>query len=425
MALVSFDEALRCTLAAARARQCPAERVRLARALGRVLRAPVCAERDLPPCSNAAMDGYAVRSAELRAASGANAGAEGGGAAAVFALAAELRAGEPAQPLLPGHAAPVATGAPLPPQADQVVELESSRLLGGGRVELRARAAPGRHVRLRGEDARAGQTVLAAGTVLGPAELALAAACGAWELEVAVRARAGVLTSGAEVVPPWACPGPTQVRDADGPALAAALAECGAVPVPLGHAPDEPAEIAAALAAGLAQGCTVLVSAGGASVGARDAVPAAAARLGFRPLYRGVAMRPGHPVALFARGPALLFALPGNPVAALVAFWVLVRPALRALAGAARPAGTWIPVCLPERIVERPGRVHFLRARLVPAPPGEPGGGLRVAELLPAGSGRLVPLVHADALLRVQGELAAGTAVPALLLREPGAPAGA
>jgi molybdopterin molybdotransferase len=400
MGEVSFGEALRRGLTEALGRCVDSERVPLTLAMGRVLRAPVATDRDLPPFDNAAMDGFAIRGASL-----------GSAGRAVLRVVGEARPGSPPPPAPgPGEAVRIATGAPVPAGADQVVPFEQADELAPGRVHLAAAPEPGRHIRRRGEDVHAGAEVLRAGETVTAASLALAAACGATELVVARRPRVGVLSCGDEVVPVWRAPRPHQVRDANGPALTAALAAAGTYVVRLGHARDEPGEVSRALAAGRAAGCDVLLSTAGVSVGARDPLPEAAAELGLTEVFRGVAMKPGHPVTLWAGPRALLFALPGNPSAAQVCFHVLVLPALRALTGHAEPSGGWVRATLPQAVSERPGRVHFRRARIAAAPTG----GLEVVELLSSGSGRLLPLARANALAHLEGSLAAGDVVPVL-----------
>ncbi|RME74179.1 MAG: molybdopterin molybdenumtransferase MoeA [Planctomycetota bacterium] len=401
---IGYDDALTLALEAALAAPCPTETIRLEQAAGRWLRAPVRLEGALPPFDHAAMDGYAVRSADLPVSETET---------RRLRVLGHAWPGRPASCAVgPGEAIRIATGAPLPAGADQVVERERARTEdpAASTVELRAARAPGRHIRRAGEEAQPGRCVLAAGLRLGPEQLALAAAAGASRLTVARRCAVAVLSTGDELVAPWQRPEPHEVRDSNSALLQALLAGVGVRPVALGRARDRLPAVRAAAEAAFATGCRVLVSTAGASVGTRDHVPEAARALGFEPVWRSVAMKPGHPVALWRADTRLWFALPGNPVAAAVCARTLLLPALETqLAGCARPPG-WCAARLGEALRPRGGRTWFRHARLAVGADGV----LAVERLLPHGSARLTSAAAANAIVRIDGPQEAGDLVPAL-----------
>jgi molybdopterin molybdotransferase len=307
----------------ARARALPGEEAPLTEAGGRILSREVAAARDLPGTDISMMDGYALRSAD---------------ASQPLRVVYEVAAGDPppARALERGEAARIFTGAPVPAGADGVVMQEHVARSGN---ELRIGPAhlpkSGQHIRRRGEEVRAGATVLPRGTVLGAAELSLAAACQAARVQVHRRPRVAVLTTGDELVALGQEPPPGKLVETNSHALAQLAREAGAEPVMLGIAGDRVEEIARKLADVEAD---VLVTTGGASVGDHDHAQAALERLGGTLIFHTVAIRPGKPV-LFgtaSRG-RLVFGLPGNPAAAMLGFELFVRLALRILAGDPRP----------------------------------------------------------------------------------------
>jgi molybdopterin molybdotransferase len=341
------------------------------------------------------MDGYAVSCAGLDGASNAS-----------WRVVRTVYAGEqPGAALGAGEAARIYTGAPLPPGADAVVR-EEGACAEGERVTFSEPPRPGVNVRAAGEDVAAGAEALAAGARLGPRQVALAVAVGAEALEVVRRPRVVVLSTGDEVVA--GC-----TPDSNGPALAGAIAALGCE-VERARAGDDPGALRAALEAALARADAV-VTVGGVSVGARDHVPAAVEAAGGEVLVHGVPMKPGKPF-LFARaGGKPVFGMPGSPSACLVAFEVFARPALLALAGAARRTRRALPLPLAEPVSGRPGRARFLGATVEAAGTVRPVGRDAAQIRGPALADALVRL-PADA-----GELAAGAPVETWLL-EDGAP---
>jgi len=307
----------------ARSRALPSQDVPLAEAGGRVLARAVAAARDLPGTDISMMDGFALRARD---------------AGDALRVVYEVAAGDapPARALQPGEAARIFTGAPVPAGADCVVMQEHATRSGAElRVEHSQAPKAGQHIRRRGEEVRAGATVLPAGTRLGAAELSLAAACEAARVHVHRRPRVAILTTGDELVALGQEPAPGKLVETNSQALAQLAREAGAEPLQLGIARDSVEQIAAKLADAQAD---VLVTTGGASVGDHDHAQAALERLGGELIFHTVAIRPGKPV-LFgtaSRG-RLVFGLPGNPAAAMLGFELFVRLALRILSGDPQP----------------------------------------------------------------------------------------
>src|SRR5262245_13170977 len=305
------------------------EKAPLADGLGRVLASDVATDVDWPPFDTSAMDGYAVRVAE---ASGERPLAERSGLVAAGDL--------PPSPLAPGEAVRVMTGAPLPPGTEAVVPVENVRRE-GGRVTALSAPRPGEHVRRRGESIRAGSRLVKRGRRLSAPEIALAALAGADPLEVYARPRVTVAVTGSELVPVSAKPGPGQLRDSNGPMLAALCRARGARTASRAAIADEGPAVRH-LFAEAGRDEDLLVTSGGVSAGDLDLLPAAAAEAGFELLFHGVAMRPGKPVAFGRRGSALWLGLPGNPVSSAVAFHLFGALALDALEGVENPGPAFV-----------------------------------------------------------------------------------
>jgi molybdopterin molybdotransferase len=382
------------------------ERVPLDDALHRVLAAPVVSRRTLPPFANSAMDGYAVRAADLAGASPQR--------PVRLAVAGESRAGRvPSRHLEPGTAMRIMTGAPMPEGADTVVRHEDTD---NGRETVAIRVTPrhGASVRPAGEDMRAGDRVLEPGRRLRSADLAACAALGEIWLEVARRPRVAVLSTGDELVEPDREPGPGQIVDSNAVAVAAAVRDAGGEPVRLGIARDTVVDLRRHLEEGAR--CDLVVSSAGVSVGDHDHVRDVVEELGSLDLWR-VAMRPGRPLAVGSVRGVPFIGLPGNPVSSQVTFELFARPAILALQGDARPhrlrgqARTLEPMEKPE------GLETFHRGVLEDAP----GGGIPGVRLTGAqGSGIMRSLVLADCLVALPAvgtEVPAGTVVEIIPLR--------
>lgn len=380
--MLSVNEAAAKVLAAVA--PLPSETVELEAAAGRILAAPVVATRPLPGFDNSAMDGYAVRAAELPA------------TLPVVAVVAAGAAPGDAPPA--GSAVRIFTGAPMPPGTDAVV-LQEEAQRDGDLVTLPA-TAPGTHVRLAGEDLALGEQAVARGVRLGPGELGLCAALGAARLEVARRPRVAILATGDELVPVTQVPGPGQLVDSSRYALAAAVREAGGEVHALGIVPDEPEASRRAIAAAL--GYDVLLTTGGVSVGDRDFVKEAFTAAGVELELWKVAMKPGKPLAFGRAAHTLVFGLPGNPVSSMVSFELFVRPALLALQGALRCVRAQVPVVLPAGYRKPAGRAHFLRALVE-----REGAMLRATLHAKQGSAMQTSMVGVNALVEIGAELTA------------------
>ena len=319
------------------------EEVALRRAAGRVLRAPVAAERDQPPFDASAMDGYAFR-----------AGGES------YAVVGEAAAGQrwPGR-LGHGEALRIFTGAPVPEGAD-TVEMQENIRREGDRIHLTRALTAGANIRPQGSDFAAGQS-LAAPRRLRPAELGLIAAMNVARVSVTRRPAVAILSTGSELVAPGGAPRPDQIVASNAFSLAALVEAEGAEARILPIAPDEEPALAAAL--DLAAEADLIVTIGGASVGDHDLMAQAAGRLGLDLALHKVAIRPGKPLLAGRRGAVPLIGLPGNPVSALVCALLFVLPAVRALLALPDP----LPRPQPERagvVLPANGeRVHFMRAR--------------------------------------------------------------
>jgi molybdopterin molybdotransferase len=394
--LLTFDEARREILA--RAQLLPAERVPLVEAAGRVLAEDARAAVDLPPFPSSAMDGFAVRTADLPG---------------VLPVVERIAAGRPAtRPLEAGEAMGIATGGVVPRGADAVVPVELV-VQHDNSVEIDTRPESGAHLRPRGGDVAAGDVVVSAGTVLQPADLGALAAAGIADAACARRPRAVVLSTGTELRRPGESLEPGQIFEANGVMLAAALASAGAVvDQPDAVADDEEAH-RAALERGLE--ADVLVTSGGVSVGPHDLVRRVEAELGVEEVFWRVAVKPGKPLSFGVRRRTLVFGLPGNPVSSLVCFELFVRPAVRALQGASEPGPAFAPGELAAPVRRNAERDEFLRAKLHPV-----SGRARLEPLGRQESHMIAGAAAADALVLVprgKGEIAEGTAVTYLSLR--------
>jgi len=404
--LIAFEEARARVLD--RLRPLPPRRVPLTEALGCVLAEDVAAGEDLPPFANSAMDGFALRSEDVRGADQ--------GSPVDLRVAGEVFAGSAKLPKVePGTAVRIMTGGPLPPGADAVVPVERTETSGETvRVQL---APPERgFVREAGEDVRAGAVVLERGRPVDPAAVGMLASVGCHQVPVHPKPRVSVVSTGDELVDPGEPLGPGQIRDSNSWLLVAQARAAGAEAFRCGRLQDDPDALRRGFALAAAEGDFVLTS-GGVSVGERDYTKRVLAELGDVTSWR-VAMQPGMPQAFGTAAGTPLFGLPGNPVSCFVVFEVLVRPALRRLAGMPddrldRPR---VMARLAEPVRSPAGRVSFLRVRL------EAGDDALSASLTGAqGSGVLSSVVAADGLAVVpaeQTELPAGAEVRVILLRE-------
>ena len=388
----------------ARARVLPAEPVPLARAAGRVTAEPARALVDLPPFASSAMDGYAVRSADLPG---------------TLPVVGRIAAGRPAsRALAAGEAMEISTGGVVPEGADAVVPVEYVVLNdneGMESVAVGEPLEPGANVRPRGGDAAAGDVVVPAGVRLGAALVGALAAAGVAEVSCARRPRVVVVPTGTELARPGTPLAPGRIYESNGVMLAAALAAAGADIEVVPAVSDDDAAHRAALERGLA--ADVLVTSGGVSVGPHDLVRRIETELGVEEVFWRVAIRPGKPVSFGVRGETLVFGLPGNPVSSLVGCELFVKPALRALQGLSEPLPRLEPGRLASPLRRGEARDDLVRARSRLDPDG-----IVLVPLSGQESHMIVHSAAADALVHVPrgaGELPAGAAIRWLRLGEP------
>jgi len=377
----------------------PAEPVDLDQAGGRILATAIHATRRLPPLDNSAMDGFAVRSSDLPG---------------TLPIAGTIAAGDaPGATLEPGSVLRIMTGAPVPAGADAVVMREEVEDRGES-AAFAAACSPGQHLRHAGEDVAPGAEVLAAGVTLGPGEVAMLAAQGHATVQVSRRPRVGLLSTGDELVDVHTNPAPGQIVNSNAYALAVQVREAGGIPIHVGIAPDDRPRLVEMMRTGLET--DALVTSGGVSVGEFDFVKEAFAEAGVEMDFWRVAMKPGKPLAFgVAAEGTPVFGLPGNPVSSVVSFELFGRPALLAMQGAGCVERARVEVVLGSTYEKRPGRAHFLRARLT-----REGDALRADPHPKQGSGMLSSLIGVNALVEVardSGTVEAGTRLPAWLLQ--------
>lgn len=382
--------------------------VDLADALGCVLAAAVVAPETVPPFTNSAVDGYALRAKDTA------------GAPVRLAVRATVLAGDPpGEGPGDGEAVRIMTGAPLPPGADAACMVEwTTSEDGGATVRVDRPVAFGENVRHAGEDIEVGEVVFPAGTPLGPSHLGVLASLGVLAVRVHPRPRVGVLSTGSELVADGGPLGPGQIRDSNRVGLLALLRRAGFVPVDLGLVRDDEAHLAATLDEATGR-CDAVLTSGGVSVGDRDVVKAVLAELaGDAMRWMQVAIKPAKPFAFATLGPRRVpvFGLPGNPVSALVSFELFARPALRVMAGQPvldRPVLDATAEAPLRRA--RDGKLHFVRvtARLE-------GGRIVVNPAGGQGSHQLLAMARANALaLLPDGDgVGAGAHVRVLLLED-------
>jgi molybdopterin molybdotransferase len=388
----------------------PPLRVPLDDALASVLAEDVVSPLDIPAWTNSAMDGYAARSADVRGASAA--------APVRLRVVEHLPAGRfPTRALGPGEAARIFTGAPLPEGADSVIRQEDTDL-GEKTVTILKDRDVGVNIRRAGEDIRKGQTVLRAGTALGPAHLGVLASLAVAHPLVRRRPRVAILGSGDEIVDvdqPEEILSGRKTASSNTHTLVALVRQAGGEPVNLGIARDTPESMRTHLTSALE--ADLLVTTAGISVGEHDYLRAVLKELGAEQRFWKLRMRPGAPVGFGLLRGIPWIGLPGNPVSTMVTFELFVRPAIRAMSGHALPFRRAIAVRVAEPVSVRPKLQHFLRAIVHETPTGPE------ARLTgPQGSGILTSMVLANALLVLpegQFETPAGATGRAIVLDDP------
>lgn len=373
-------------------------RVALRSALGRVLDTDVVSPRDVPNHTNSAVDGYALAASELsssgtrelRVAGTALAGAPYGG------------------PSEAGACVRIMTGAAMPAGTDTVVMQEHVDAAGEGRIRIDDRHKPGQNVRQAGEDIAAHSVVLPAGRRLTPADLGVLASLGLGEVTVHRSVRVAFFSTGDELRAVGDPLGPGEVYDSNRYTLYGMLARLGVEVLDLGVVRDSPPELARAFSEAAAM-ADVVITSGGVSVGEADHIGAVLGDQG-RMEFRKLAMKPGRPFTFGRLGDALFFGLPGNPVAVMVTFYLLVQPALGQLAGAGWQEPLTLSATTKGRVRKRPGRFECTRGILDHAAPGGP----TVAVTGSQGSGMLTSMSRADCFILLpesQGTVEAGDTV--------------
>jgi molybdopterin molybdotransferase len=415
--VLSFEDARRVVEEQAVHVPIPAtETVDLLSAAGRVLAEPITADRDIPPFPRSTRDGYAVRSSDLAR------------IPATLELIGEIKAGEKPEAIphkvAAGQTVSIMTGAPVPAGADAVLMIEFTARK-ADQIRTDRPVGPGENIVPLGAEARQGSLLLDCGMRLHEAAIALAASVGQSRVEVYKRPRVAVLTTGDEIVPIDAVPGPTQIRNSNSYSLALQIQRAGGEPVLLPIAPDEPQELRGLIEEGLKSDFLLLT--GGVSMGRYDLVEQVLSELGAEFFFTGAKVQPGRPV-VFGRyvtdrqradapaGEAVgtyFFGLPGNPVSTMVTFELFAKPMLEALAGQSPRKLTFLHARLKREIHIKTGLRRFLPAQLS----GE-FEHTEVELLAWQGSGDIATITRANCFLVIapdQAHIPAGESVPVLM----------
>lgn len=400
MALLSVEEALSRLLADAAPLE--AETVAIAEAGERVLAAPLKALRTQPPFPASAMDGYAVRAADLAV-------------GARLSVIGEAPAGAPFDGgIAPGEALRIFTGGAVPDGADTILIQENARRIDAATVEVLETVAAGRHIRRAGLDFAEGEPLLEAGRALDPAALSLAAAANHARVPVVRRPVVAILATGDELLPPGSTPGPGQIIASNGYGVAAICRAAGAAVTDLGIVRDDRSEMAARVREALKAKADVLVTLGGASVGDHDLVQEVLTAEGMALDFWKIAMRPGKPLMFGRLGATRVVGLPGNPVSSLVCSHLVVKPLVARLAGRGAEPGLREAV-LAADMAANDSRQDYVRAAIV-----RDGDRLVAHPFAAQDSSMLKVLAEANGLIvRVPyaPPAPAGTRVPVLMLR--------
>ena len=373
-----------------------AEVVPLQEALGRTLAEPVASRDLIPPFNNAQMDGFAVQAADLAS------------PPTLLRVTSDVPAGVfPATDVRTGTCARIMTGAPIPHGADAVVPVEWTEA-DGLDVRFNRSIDVGTYVRRAGEDVQPGEQVFASGELITPPVVGMLAALGFSDVRVRMPPRVAVIATGDELVEAAETPGPGQIRNANGPALAAQVRTAGAVPLPPDVARDTETDTRRAIEQALS--ADVIMLSGGISMGERDVVQRVLRAMGAELLFWKVRQRPGKPLAFGLLDGRLVFALPGNPVSSAMGFEQYVRPALAQRLGRTSVLRPLYPATLAESVAKKPGLHHFVRGHAAFAS----GGALHVRPTGPQASNLYASVVRAECIIHLPEAMAdpqAGTSV--------------
>ncbi|PIV14723.1 MAG: molybdenum cofactor biosynthesis protein [Gallionellales bacterium CG03_land_8_20_14_0_80_55_15] len=377
------------------------ETVQLDQSVGRVLAQEIHANRDLPPYDVSAMDGFALRSADLA------------GVPVVLEIIEDIKAGDlPGKILQTGQCARIMTGAPVPVGADAVIRVEETQEAGATAVRINKAVKPGNDIRLRGENMKDGDVVLTAGTEITPGVIGVLATVKAARFSVFRRPRVAILSTGNELEGMDEAVDLNKIPNANSYALMAQVQALGIEPVLLGIARDDPAELEQYLKRGLEY--DVLLVSGGTSVGVHDYVRPTIEKLGVEMKFWRLAIRPGHPLAFGTTHKTAVFGLPGNPVSSMVCFEQFVIPALRQMMGNKRLYRRTVTARVAHDVKFRPGRTEFIRVQLT-----RDDNGYIASSTGTQSSGVLLSMARADGLMVIPSDstgLAAGAQVVVQLL---------
>jgi len=379
----------------------PTEELPLLQGIGRVASEDVDAPWDIPATDNSAMDGYAFSFAAARGNS--------------LVVSGNIPAGkERTTPVAAGEAVRIMTGAPIPRGCDTVVPIENVETI-GDTIRLLGNVRPGSHIRKRGEDIRAGQRAIAANSLLRPQEIGMLASLGKTSVRVYRRPTVGVLATGDELLEIGSPPAPGKIINSNSYTIAAQVVESGGEPVMLGIAEDEVERTCDRIREGIRG--DLLITTGGVSVGDRDCVKEAIVVLGGEIKFWKVHMKPGKPVAFAILEGKPVFALPGNPAAAMISFEVFVRPALLKMMGHTRIFRPTVTATLTEPIANQGDRPHLIRVRVEARQDGYVASATGNQS-----SARLSSLTAANGFMKIAPgtALASGESVVVSLLDRPG-----
>jgi molybdenum cofactor synthesis domain-containing protein len=404
--MLRIEDALDMILAQTPAATNNKEEVPLADALGRVLRQDVISDLDLPPFDRARMDGYAVRSVDIRKATLDK--------PVQLQEIGEIAAGQAFSGFIGvGEAVRIMTGAPVPPGADSVQKIEVTNV-NAGLVEIYEPTKPGQNITPRGVEAKAGNVMLAGGAIITPAAAAVLASFGCAMVEVGMRPRLVLLSTGSELVEVWEKPTTAQIRNSNTFSLVGYAQAAGAEVLSAGIVRDDFNETKSAIAEAAAIADVVMLS-GGVSMGDYDLVKPALKELGAEIFVEKVAMHPGKPTVFAKLGETLIFGLPGNPVSVAVAFHIFARPALFKIQGATEIHLPRVIARAANNVKGAPPRRSHQPARLAIR-----NGVAEVEPLKWAGSSDVVAFMQADALIVVPEDRKgydAGELVEVILLK--------
>jgi molybdopterin molybdotransferase len=380
--MISFKDALNIVLDSVSALE-PAQ-VSILDALGLVAAEGIVSTERIPPFDNSAMDGYAVRSEDIAGASEKK--------PVELTVLMDLPAGQHTdQPVGKGEAIRIMTGAPVPPGADTVVQVELTKRTDGGARILREHEK-GKNIRRAGEDIAIGQKVLEVGDEITPAKIGLLASVGRSKVEVVRRPVVAILATGDELLEADEPLEPGKIRSSNSYTLSSQVKACGAEPKYLGIARDTMDDVLAHFREGLS--ADMIISSAGVSVGDYDYVKDALEELGVEFKFTKVAIKPGKPTVFGLLGNKPVFGLPGNPVSSMVTFEQFVRPAILKMMGRRRLLRPVVDAILEEDIKKKPARMSLVRAVA-----RKDGDEYYVTTTGPQGSGILVSMDHANAII--------------------------